>query len=146
MDANLRRRLKIEETLLKQYFPSFRVQDLYGGPNPGAVGKLTSQSGKQYVIFLRLGQFPDEAPRMYVVSPKLFNHRGESMTQYGASGSMHTLAADEHGNTQICHYNGRFWNPRKTLYLCVMKGRLWLEAYEAHVRTGDDIDTWLGHM
>ena len=27
-----------------------------------------------------------------------------------------------------------------------MKGRIWLEAYEIHLRTGEDLEKYLAHM
>ena len=64
----------------------------------------------------------------------------------GNSAEMHLLDPDEHGHPQICHYRDDVWTPNVTLYKVVMKGRFWLEAYEAHMRTGKAIDTYLPHM
>jgi hypothetical protein len=33
-----------------------------------------------------------------------------------------------------------------SLYKILMKARLWLEAYEQHLRRGEPIDKYLSHM
>jgi hypothetical protein len=48
--------------------------------------------------------------------------------------------------TKICHYRPSLWTPENTLYLVAMKGRIWLEGYEAHLRTGLPLDKFLRHM
>lgn len=62
-----------------------------------------------------------------------------------ASASMHVLGTRE-GGTKICHFRSSRWVPENTLYLVALKGRIWLEAYEAHLRTGKPLDRFLRHM
>ncbi|WP_265263088.1 hypothetical protein [Spirulina subsalsa] len=82
---------------------------------------------------------------MVVVSPSpLRGFLGQDMKAYETSSMMHTLSPDTYGYVQICHY--RDWLPNLTLYKVVLKGRLWLEALEAHKRTGQPIDHFLPHM
>ena len=63
----------------------------------------------------------------------------------GTSGEQHTLAAHD-GLTEICHFNSSQWMSQNTLYQILMKGRLWLEAYEIHLQTGEDLEKYLPHM
>jgi hypothetical protein len=69
----------------------------------------------------------------------------ESNPLLSTSGSMHTLGGVK-GCVQICHYSSSNWSPNVTLYKVILKGRLWLEAYEIYLRTGNDIDTYLPHQ
>ncbi|XP_028405193.1 uncharacterized protein LOC114527685 [Dendronephthya gigantea] len=46
----------------------------------------------------------------------------------------------------ICHSNAPHWTDRDTLYKVVMKGRLWLEAYEAYLETGACLSEYLVEM
>jgi len=81
---------------------------------------------------------------MVVLSPyPLKGFLGKDMKEHGTSPSMHTLNPRD-GYLEICHY--RNWLPNLTLYKVVLKGRLWLEALEAHKRTGQPIDKFLPHM
>lgn len=61
------------------------------------------------------------------------------------SASMHTLAPVE-GRVAVCHYRPDRWDERKTLYLVLLKVRLWLEALEGHRRTGKPMDDFLPHQ
>ena len=38
------------------------------------------------------------------------------------------------------------WSNDNSLYQVLMKGRIWLEAYEIHLRTGEDLEKYLAHM
>ena len=67
------------------------------------------------------------------------------MPRWGADGDKHTLGYRDNF-LQICHYRESCWTDRSTLYEVVMKGRIWLEAYEAHLKTGKCMSTFLGEM
>jgi hypothetical protein len=62
-----------------------------------------------------------------------------------ASATMHVLGTRD-GGTKICHSRSSRWVPENTLYLVALKGRVWLEAYEAHLRTRKPLDRFLRHM
>lgn len=137
-------RLDIERRILARYFPSFRHQ---ASPAPGFIGVLKSNEGTAYTLWVPTGSgFPDRPPKIYVLSPTLKTRKGHLLSEKGASGSYHTLTPDEHGHTQICHHSPAVWHPKLTVYHALLKARVWLEAFEAHRRTGDPIDRWLDHM
>ncbi len=143
---NVRTRLDAEIEALKEYFPKFKIQDPYG-ENSGVIGKLTSNSGREYVLWLALGAFPNQAPKLYVISPKpLLGYNGQPMASIGSSIAMHMWDPDEHGHPQICHYNGQFWSPNVSLYKILLKGTFWIAAYEQHLKHGKPIDVYLSHM
>jgi hypothetical protein len=138
-------RLEVEEQFLRELFPAFTIQDPYG-PRRGVIGQMHTNSGKRYALWLALGDFPNEAPQMYIVAPeRLVAHNGQLLATQGGS-AMHLLQPDAHGHPQICHYNGQFWHPKVTLSKILMKGRLWLEAYEQHLHDGRAIEAFLPHM
>ena len=68
---------------------------------------------------------------------------GEEMRN--CSATMHTLQS-ENGHTRICHYGPSSWTPNVSIYKIYVKCRLWLEMYEAHLRTGNNIDYYLNHQ
>ena len=143
----MNRRLEIESRILKEHFPTFRIRDPDDPDRAGVVGTLQTNSGRNYSLWIPLGRFPNEAPEMFIVRPKrLEDFRGRKLAKVENNAEMHLLSPDDHGHPQICHYNDTHWTPNVTLYKVVFKGRLWLEAYENHLRTGDDIDNWLPHM
>ena len=53
---------------------------------------------------------------------------------------MHTWTSDWAEYVKICHCKEEFWSPSVTLSRVIMKGFLWIEAYEAHCHTGNCID------
>ena len=57
----------------------------------------------------------------------------------------HTLGSQD-GCTKICHFRPELWKDNNTLYQVVMKGLIWLEAYEAHLRTGASLSKYLAEM
>ena len=143
---HLKKRLKVEEQLLRKYFKGFRIQNLEEETDPGVIGVLRSNSGKRYTLWMPLEDFPDAAPPLYVVDPVLYDHDGDALGDYRPSYKMHLLSPDDHGHPRICHYDDDYWHPSVTLYKVVLKSRIWLEAYERHLATGRPIDDFLGHM
>ncbi len=149
-------RLALEEKLLNRYFQSFRIQAPHDPRRAGVIGHLFTNSRprglmpaarNRYGLWIPLGAFPSKRPDMFIVEPKdLRNAAGRKLCEIGVSGAMHLLEPDDRGNLQICHYNDTHWTPNVTLYKVVMKGRLWLEAYEMHLETGRNIEKFLCHM
>lgn len=131
--------------ILGHYFPTLAW---YRPTEPGATyveGPIKTNFGRTYSLRIYVpATFPNKCPDMVVSNPAaLRDYRGKRLKD--ASGSMHTLGLrDDH--TKICHFREALWVPKNTLYLVAMKGRIWLEAYEGHLRTGRDIDTYLRHM
>ena len=86
---------------------------------------------------LDLQFFPDNYPRVFVVAPRLLTFSGAPLSPMRHD--MHTNEPDPHGNPQICHSGATAWSPATSLTAVVLKCRIWLEAYEAHLRTGRTI-------
>lgn len=135
-------RLQMETLILEKYFPKkFRFENL-GLSNELLDVGVKTQSGNIYRLNIKLdNDYPNSLPKVYVIYPlPLLNHNGSVIG--GASHSLHTLGNDGE-NIQICHYKSENWNPNQSLYKIVLKARIWLEAYEGHLRTGKAIDDYL---
>ena len=141
-----RQRLVAEKKILDKYFPSCNWIDPTNSSNTKIEVILKTDMGNTYKLRVYVpSDFPNSRPDMIVLSPcPLKGFLGKNMIECGTSSDMHTLDPDTYGRTQICHY--RNWRPELTLYKVVLKGRLWLEALEAHKRTGKPIDRFLPHM
>ena len=132
-------RRAVEERLLAHFFPTFR---LTGGT---AIGSLETNSHALYNLAIELHHFPLGSPTVKVVSPHLKDYNGRPLALSITSSRMHHLGADRHGAIRLClHVPGQH-DPRDTLYKSLLKARLWLEAYETHLRTGEMIDELLSH-
>ena len=105
------------------------------------IGARTN-SGIVYTLHMDLAGFPASQPKVFVTR-MLKDCHGNDMCY--ASSAMHTLTS-ENGWTRICHYGASSWTPAVSLYKVYVKCRLWLEMYEAHLRTGHNIDYWLNHQ
>lgn len=105
------------------------------------IGARTN-SGNVYTLHMVLNGFPYSQPKVFVTR-MLKDAKGNDMNS--ASGSMHTLTA-ERGWTRICYYGCSSWTPAVSLYKVYVKCRLWLEIYEAHLRTGKPLDYYLNHQ
>ncbi len=139
------KRLVIESEILKKYFRECQWINPNDSSQTQVEWKATTNSGKEYTLRVRVPEdYPNSQPVLLVVSPfPLRGHDGSKMTGLGVDHSMHTLSPVD-GFVQVCHYRG--WSPDLTLYRVFLKGRIWLEAYEGHLRTGNRIDDYLHHM
>ena len=140
MDAQ---RLQMEKMVLARKLPSsaYVFKDM-GTSNPYVVIGPITNSKNVYTIRIDLDSFPNSVPKAFVTK-MLLNKDGNRMDS--ASASMHTLTS-EHGFTRICHYGTNSWTPMVSIYKIYIKCRLWLEMYEAHLRTGKNIDYFLNHQ
>lgn len=112
------------------------------GPEPYMVLAAKTNSQKVYTLRVELKNFPNEVPKVFVTR-MLKDQNGCKMD--GISGSMHTLES-EHGWTRICHYGNGSWSQNVSLYKIYVKCCLWLNMYELHLSTGNDIDYYLNHQ
>ena len=135
-------RLQYEAAVLERYFPNrYKFENLYSVNEFLDVG-VQAQSGTVYRLNIRLQpDYPNSLPEVYVVYPLPLRKYDGSIID-GVSHDMHTLSND--GNKiQLCHFKPSNWNPNQSLYKIVMKAKIWLEAYEGHLRTGKPIDDYL---
>jgi len=141
-----RQRLTVEKQILQKYFPSFKWLNPTDSINTRIEGQVKTNVGNIYKLRVYVpSDFPNSLPELIVISPyPLKGYRGQDLKEHGISGSMHTLDPSDYDYVKICHY--RDWLPNITLYKVVLKGRVWLEALEAHRRTGQPIDAFLSHM
>ena len=139
-----RTRLAIEKEKLEHYF---RLGVTWIDPQHETKVEvfLKSNSDKEYKLRIYIPvDFPNSCPVLVVVSPpKLLLKNGLRLPQM--DDSFHTLE-DTHGFHRICHFYPPDWTGDITLYQIFMKGRLWIEAYEAHLETGKDMDVFLGEQ
>lgn len=135
-------RLNIETTILDRYFPKkYKFENLYSEHEYLDVG-VKVQSGKVYRLkIITAKDYPNSLPKVYITYPlPLYKKDGSKIT--GACHKMHTLSNDG-DNVQICHYKSEHWHPNITLFKVLLKARIWLEAYEGHLRTGKPVDDFL---
>lgn len=140
-----RQRLTAERKILIRYFPEARWVDPQDASRTRVEIDMPTNARNRYRLRLIVpSDYPSSQPDLLVVEPSPLRGRGFDLLE--TNGRMHTLTPlyAHPQSVRVCHYRG--WDPNKTLYLVFMKGRLWLEAYEAHLRTGNPIDDYLGHM
>ena len=134
-------RLNIERDLLQKYFPD-RISWICPGGSTKVELKVDTNNNKKYVLRIDVpGDFPNSCPKLTIMSPKnLRLKNGQPLPEN--SSAFHTLGAED-GCISICHFYPLHWNAQDTLYEVFMKGRFWLEAYEAHLNTGEPINVYL---
>lgn len=135
-------RLQQEIAILEKYFPrKYKFENLYLENELLDVGVKT-QSGKVYRLNIKLmTDYPNSMPSVFVTFPLPLLKKDGSVIS-GTSHDMHTLSNDDY-NVQICHFKPENWNPNQSLYKVILKARIWLEAYEGHLATGNPIDNYL---
>ena len=133
-----RKRLAAEKTVLDHYFAgSVRWIDPTGDTKVEV--EITTSSGNRYTLRIYIDDFPNSVPDMVVVSSP------RPMPDWDVSFVNHTLGKRD-GGLKICHYHPSHWNDRSSLYEVVMKGFVWLEAYEGHLRTDQPMNYFLREM
>jgi len=137
-------RVAFEAQILASYFPFFEWYEWDG--ELFAEGPMRTNDGAVFGVRVVLpDDYPSGIPQVLVTHPKpLRDAYGEKLTDLGDCASMHVLRPID-GLPVICHYPAWTWGPHRTVYQVVVKARLWLEAYQQHLRHGRPIDTWLGH-
>ena len=135
-------RQQLETRVLLKYLPAkvFRFMDI-GTSKPYLVCAAKTNNGKIYTLRIELDQFPESVPKVFVME-MLKTKSGENMDE--CSASMHTLTS-ENGWTRICHY-GNNWRDNVSLWRVIYKCLMWLNCYERHLQTGEDIDSFLDHQ
>lgn len=108
--------------------------------NPYLKMVAITNSKNMYTIRVDLDQFPESIPKVFVTK-MLKSKSGQDLNS--PSHEMHTLSS-EHGYTRICHYGNSSWRPDVALNKVYLKCRVWLEAYEAHLKTGKNLCEYLG--
>ena len=134
-------RLALERQILAQELPQFYFYNMTGDTYIEG-WQNTASGGKNYQLKLVLGcHYPDEMPKLYVTYPHtlITNEIWVTLNEKGTSHFFHTLSNGPSGCVQICHTKTELWNSTMTCVAVLMKGIIWLEAYEAHLRTGRDL-------
>ena len=136
-------RLKAEKLVLEKKLPSnaYRFMDM-DTDSPYIVMGAKTNRGNIYTLRIELDEFPNEIPKAFVTK-MLKTKDGREMS--GCSASMHTLTSEK-GYTRICHYGIDSWTPMVSIYKIYVKCRLWLEMYELHLQTGNDMEYYLNHQ
>lgn len=140
-----RQRLAMEKNLLENYFRG-RVSWIDPTGDTRVEVRMTCSNNKQYTLRVYLPtDFPSSCPQMIVSNPSSFLRKKNGDLMSNSDGSYHTYGSRD-GCTVICHFKPCLWNDNNTLYQVFMKGLIWLEAYEAHLRTGQPLSDYLREM
>ena len=140
-----RQRLAFEKSLLEKYFGS-KISWIDPTGNTRVEVRVICSNDKRYTLRVYLpSDYPNSCPEMIVSSPSSCLRTRDGSPLNSGSTSFHILSSKD-GCTQICHFNSGLWRSENTLYQIVMKGMIWLEAYEAHLRTGQTMDRYLQEM
>lgn len=142
--ASQQTRLGYEKTLLEQYFRN-RVSWIDPTGNTMVEIRVTCTNNKEYTLRIYVpSDFPNSCPEMVVSSPSRCLSKRDGAEMCFGSDDDHTWGSKD-GCTKICHYKPAAWTDDNTLYQVTMKGLIWLEAYEAHLRTGNSLSDYLQH-
>ena len=69
-----------------------------------------------------------------------------NMVKYNYSQGDNHTGYNIDGYSGICHFRPNLWRANNTLYQVFMKGLIWLEAYQSHLRTGQPLSKYLSEM
>jgi len=84
---------------------------------------------------------------MYITEPNpLLMADRAPINTLGISHRMHTLAPHDCGWVQICHWRENRWHAGIYLHQVLLKGLIWIEAYEQHIATGRDLADFVRTM
>ncbi|CAB4027573.1 Hypothetical predicted protein [Paramuricea clavata] len=138
--ADQRQRLAKEKSTLEKYFPGKVV---WLDPTENTMIEITMITNNERTYVLRVyipPDYPNSLPIMVV------RDSPEPMPNWISGRMTHSFGQNEDGHLVICHYRRDRWSPDRTLSDIVVKGRIWLEAYEAHLVTGEQMEYYLRAM
>jgi len=142
ISRRLHGRLLVERAIMIKTYPYF---GFYKSDNIAYVrGWYRSTAGNNYHLKLIFSDYyPDRIPELYLLSPKtLWKYcLVGTINQLEASHQFHTLSSDFDDHIQLCHYGSEKWHAACTSIGVMTRGLLWIEAYEDHLKTGEDINT-----
>ena len=142
--ATQQKRLSFEKDLLERYFRN-RVTWIDPADNTKVEIRVTCSNDKQYTLRIYIpDDYPNSCPDMVVCNPSNCLTKRNGIPMDSPSDHNHTWRS-KHGCTQICHYKPAEWTDDNTLYQVTMKGLIWMEAYESHLRTGNPLSNYLQH-
>ena len=136
-------RINIEDQLIRKYFPGFTLR--FTDDICCWEGKMQTNSDKTYEIQAEIPKdYPDVRPHIYITCPcPVYDYFGNNLATLGVSHKMHTYSPK--GNwVQLCVYRDEWWSAEYTVYKCLKKARLWIEAFDVHKRTGKMMCDLLG--
>lgn len=135
-------RLAFEYSLLLEKLPGFEVYEINSPGKANVSGNYLSSANNEYTLCAVIKKnFPFEMPSLYVTRPLiLIGYGGVTIQSYGTSHTMHVWSSDWNNYVKICHWRDEFWSAEYTILSVLMKGILWVEAFEAHRKTGKSID------
>lgn len=112
------------------------------------LGTSYSNAGNPYDLWIPVPRgYPDARPPLYIIRPNpLPMASGGMIHALGVSHAMHTLTPGPRNEVQICHWRDNRWHAGITLARVLLKGLIWLEAYEQHLATGDPISRFVTTM
>lgn len=143
--ASQQKRLAIEKQLLEAYIGGNRVTWIDPTGDTKVEARLTCSNNKEYTLRIYLPQdFPNSVPPMIVKTPFMTELKTRNGSGLGGHAD-HTYGSQD-GCTSICHFHPGLWKGDNTLFQIFMKGLIWLEAYEAHLRTGYNLSKYLADM
>jgi len=136
-------RIEIEDAIIQRFFPTFTLYSK--GDCKYWEGSMITNNKKKYRIRIELpNDYPDAVPMAFIISPcPLYDYTKNLMTSYGTSHSMHVFAS-ENEYVEMCIFRSESWSADYTVYKCLKKVRVWLEAFEIHLRTGELMSDILG--
>ena len=149
MSTELHQRLALENQILKQEgFDQFVVYQDNTNGSYYAAGYTNSNSGRAYRLYITIpAGYPYQRPAMYITDPlPLLMADGSRITALGVSHNMHTLAPSDNGMVQICHWRDARWHSGILLHKVLLKGLIWIEAYEQHLATGQHLADFVRTM
>lgn len=137
-------RLALEESVLRAQFPHFSFQDRTQAESTTVRGVHLTSAGNNYNVCVWLTSgYPHALPRLYITSPcPLYGYGSKTIQSHGTSHAMHVWEPDWNNYVKICHCKSEYWTASNNIVGVLMKGFLWLEAFEVHRRTGCDIDQY----
>ena len=140
-----RQRLAFEKSLLEQYFRN-RVTWIDPTGDTKVEVRVTCSNDRQHTLRVYLpSDYPNSVPDMIVKTPGMTTVKSRSGGEMSGGSTDHIIGTRD-GCTMICHFKPALWKDDNTLYQVIMKGMIWLEAYEAHLRTGRNLNAYLAEM
>ena len=147
--ANCSKKMEdLQDALVHMYFSQFQRVRL-SDDDAYYQGDIASDVlGGQVTLRLQyMPTLPEVCPLLFVwnpiaipLNPEVFP--GETINSKGCCHNFHTNSNGPGGRVSICHISASMWDPSMVYVQVLLKGAMWLNAYEGHLQTGQPISEY----
>lgn len=139
-------RILFEKRVVPQYFRGARF---YDSPAGTYLDFRTGRNGRRQDYLLRAElppDYPHQEPGLFIQSPRILPmFQAQGVLNYrDTSYCWHIHKNREDDRVKVCYTRG--WDASMNCVLVLLRGIIWIDAYENHLNTGETIADYINRL